>query len=95
MLVGVLRLELQLFDPGSLKGKRAIIQRLLARCRNRFPVSAAETGLQDLWQRSELGFVLVATERAFIERVFDDIEEEIEKDGQSQICERLVEILSY
>ena len=95
MHVGVLRLELQLFDPGSLKGKRAVIQRLLARCRNRFPVSAAETGLHDLWQRSELGFALVSGDRPLIERVFDEIEAEIERDGQAQISERLVEIISY
>lgn len=95
MYVGILRLELQLFDPGSLKGKRAVTRRLLARCRNRFPVSAAETGLHDLWQRAEFGFALVSPDRPFIERVFDEIEAEIERDGQAQIGERLVEILSY
>lgn len=95
MNVGVLRLELQLFDPGSLKAKRAIVQRLLARCRNRFPVSAAETGQHDLWQRTELGFAMVSGDRAFIERVFDEIEAEIERDGQAQISERLIEIFSY
>lgn len=95
MIVGVLRLDLQLLGPGSLKAKRSIVQRLLARCRHRFPVSAAETGLHDLWQRAEFGFSLVSTDRRLIERVFDEIEAEIEADGQAQIVERLVEIFSY
>lgn len=95
MVVGVLRLEVQFYDPGSLKAKRSLVQRLLARCRNRFPVSAAETGLHDLWQRAELGFTMVSGDRQLIERVFAEIEAEIDNDGQAQIGERLVEIFQY
>jgi len=95
MLVGVLRLELLLYGPGSLKEKRSIVQKLLARCRNRFPVSCGETGLQDIWQRSEFGFSLVGHDRDRIEATFADIEDEIIRSGQADICQRLAEVLHY
>ncbi len=62
MIVAVLRLELILHAPDSLKEKRQIVRKILDRCRARFPVSAAETGLQELLRRSELAFVVVGNE---------------------------------
>jgi uncharacterized protein YlxP (DUF503 family) len=95
MVVGVLRLDLVLYSPGSLKEKRGIVRSILGRCRSRFPVSCAETGLQDLWQRAELGFSMVGLEEAAISRVFDQIEEEIGRSGAAEIGERQAEIIHY
>lgn len=96
MIVGVLRLELQLLAPQSLKEKRAIVRSLLGRCRERFPVSCCESGLQDLWQRSELAFVTVeAASSAGVEALFERIEAEVERSGAAQICQRQSELLHY
>jgi uncharacterized protein YlxP (DUF503 family) len=61
------------------------------------PVSGlcAETGLQDLWQRAELGFAMVGLDAVAIRRVFDQVEEEIGRSGAAEIGERLVEIFHY
>lgn len=95
MVVGVLRLDLVLFAPRNLKEKRAIVRRLLGRCRERFPVTAAETGLHDLWQRTELGFAMVGGEEASIQTVFSRLEEEIHRLAVAEICERFSEFLHY
>jgi uncharacterized protein len=95
MVVGVLRLELFLPAPQSLKEKRSIVRKVLGRCRERWPVSAAETGLQDLWQRAELGFVMVGRAEDPIRRTFDQIEAEIESLGTAQINEEAVDFLHY
>ena len=95
MVVGVLRVDLILYSPGSLKEKRGIVRSILGRCRSRFPVSCAETGLQDLWQRSELGFAMVGQEEAAIHRVFDRVDEEIVRSGAAEIGERLVEFFHF
>lgn len=95
MVVGVLRLELILHAPHSLKEKRAIVQKILGRCRSRFPVSGAETGLQDLWQRSELGFAMVAQEEAAIHGVFLRIEDEIARIGSAEVSDRYQEFLHF
>jgi hypothetical protein len=85
MVVGVLRLELILHSPQSLKEKRSIVQKIVGRCRSRFPISAAETGLHDLWQRSEIGFAMVAQDEATIHTVFIRIEDEIARIGLAEV----------
>lgn len=95
MTVGVLRLEIVLHAALSLKEKRGVVQSLLGRIRSRFPVSAAETGLHDLWQRSEIGVCMVSNDRELLRRVFAGIEEEIEKSGSAEIVERFVEMIDY
>lgn len=95
MVVGVLQLELQLYSPQSLKEKRSIVRRLLARCRDRFPVSCAETGLHDPWQRTELGFCMTGSDQESFDALFDRIEEEIVGTGQAEICGRVRDVLHY
>jgi len=95
MVVGILRLDLILYSPGSLKEKRGVVRSILGRCRSRFPVSCAETGLLDLWQRAELGFAMVEQEEVAIRRVFDLVEEEIGRSGAAEVGERLVEFFHY
>ncbi len=95
MVVGVLRLELILHAPGSLKEKRGIVRSILGRCRSRFPVSGAETGLHELWQRTQLGFAMVGRDEATIHALFEKVEEEIERSGQAEISDQQREFLHY
>lgn len=67
MLVGVMAWELELHGCHSLKEKRSIITPVLARLRQRFNVSVAETGHQDAWQRAELACAAVGSDRRVIE----------------------------
>ena len=96
MVVGVLRLELQLYSPGNLKEKRAIVKSLLGRCRERFPVSCAETGHHETWQRAELGFSFVlSSPDAGMDAMFEKIEAEILRSAAAEICDSSREILHY
>lgn len=95
MVVGVLRLDLQLFSPQNLKEKRSLIKRLLGRCRERFPVSCAEVGAQDLWQRSELGFAVVEHDAARLQALFEKLEQELLCSGEAEVLERDLELLHY
>ena len=63
MIVGVTVWELHLPACQSLKDKRTIVKSLKDRMHNRFNVSVAETGHQDLWQRAELTAAVVSTDR--------------------------------
>ena len=96
MIVGVLRLELQLYSPGNLKEKRAIVRSLLGRCRERFPVSCAEIDFHATWQRAGLGFAVVLSGKdANAEALFEKIEVEILRNGAAEICDSSREILQY
>ncbi|MBC1392143.1 DUF503 domain-containing protein [Listeria innocua] len=47
-------------EPQNLKEKRAILQRILTRTKQKFNTSIAETNYQDLWQRTEISFAVVS-----------------------------------
>lgn len=72
--VGVLRIELHLGDSGSLKAKRAVVRHLVETARRRHGVSASEVAFHDLWQRSELGFAVVAPSVGHAEELLDRVE---------------------
>ena len=95
MVVGIMRLDLHLHAPQNLKEKRSVVKRIIGRCRERFPVSAAEVGSQDLWQRAEVGVCMVATSEADIQTVFSHIEDEIERLALADVLDQDTEFLHY
>jgi uncharacterized protein YlxP (DUF503 family) len=58
--VVLMRVHLHFGDVGSLKGKRAELNRVKARLRERCGASVAEVAYQDTWQRSTLAVAVAA-----------------------------------
>jgi uncharacterized protein YlxP (DUF503 family) len=89
--VAVLVIDLHFPDAGSLKGKRKELSSVKAQLRQRLGVAVAETGHQDLWQRSTLTAALVSETlpvlQAAVERVERWLEERL---PQGVGIERLV-----
>ncbi|MCZ6781162.1 MAG: DUF503 domain-containing protein, partial [Nitrospirae bacterium] len=71
MIVGLCTIELYIPDGHSLKAKRQVIRSLKQRMRDKFNVSVAEVGEQDLWQKALLGIACVANESAYVNQVLD------------------------
>jgi len=95
MVVGVIRLDLRLFDIHSLKQKRSQVSRLLNRLRSRFPLSIAEVGGLDLLQRIVVGASMTAGTQVQVESVFKHLEDEIYTSGMVEIIALDIEILHY
>ncbi|MHC9294857.1 DUF503 domain-containing protein [Mycobacterium sp. LTG2003] len=74
MWIGWLEFDLLLGDVHSLKQKRSVIRPVLAELQRRFPVSAAESGNQDLHRRAGIGIAVVAADRAHVVEVLDAAE---------------------
>jgi len=91
MVVGVLQLDLHLHGVHSLKEKRGVVRRLLARCRNRYPVSAAEVGHQDLWQRTLIGVAAVSSSEAVLVPLLQRLEDELH--GEAEVIDTAVEYI--
>ncbi len=94
MLVGVLTADLLFPDAASLKDKRRRLAGLLARIRSGFPVSAADVGFHDLWQRGRIGVAVVSTDPRLARSMLDRIADGIGRDGEIELLERRVEILA-
>jgi uncharacterized protein YlxP (DUF503 family) len=85
MVVASLTWELSLPGCSSLKDKRSVIRSLRDRLRDKFNVSVAETGLQDVHERAELTIAVVATDGHYAESVFQKADLLVEDHGGAVI----------
>ena len=76
--VSLLTLKLLLPGCGSLKQKRSLLCPILARRHKEFNLSAAEIGLQDVWQSAWLGCALLSTDADHNARVLNTVVDYVE-----------------
>ncbi len=95
MIVGICHLDVIIPENHSLKGKRQVIKRVIDRVKNRFNISIAEVGDNELWQRSQLGMSLVGTDRKFINSYLDRVVNFIEAMNIVHIAHSELEILNF
>lgn len=67
-MIGAVTAECLIYDTQSLKAKRSVLKSIITKLKQRLNVSVSETGFQDLWQRTEITIVTVASNRAVSEK---------------------------
>ena len=92
--VGLCIFSLHLPGIGSLKQKRQILRSIKDRLRGQHNVAVAEIDHQDLWQRATLGVVGIASARAPLERIFESIQDDVERRVPGEVLDSHVEFLS-
>ncbi|MBI3320645.1 MAG: DUF503 domain-containing protein, partial [Candidatus Omnitrophica bacterium] len=75
MVVGVLQVDMHIPDSHSLKEKRSVVKSLKDQLRGRFNVAVAELDANDTWQRATLGCSALGNDRAYVERLLDEVTE--------------------
>ena len=93
MVVGTGIIILRLHDCHSLKGKRKNVKSMIGRLRNRFNVSMAEIGANDVYQRAEIGFSLVGNDAPLINSKIDKIFNMADDLGLAEIVDTRMEIV--
>jgi len=92
MIVGTCIVELSLHGVSSLKEKRHILKSIIGRVQSRFNVSIAEVGLNDVWQRGQIGFSCVTTTTKHANQIINNVIKFIESDGRGEIINFDIEI---
>ena len=90
--IAVSFLELHIPEANSLKQKRQVVESLIKRLRNRFNLSVAEVGYQDLWQRSELGLAAICRNSASADRVMEGVLSFMERENRVDIISTKTEL---
>ena len=93
MIVGLCTVELFIPDGHSLKDKRRVLQSVKTRLRDKFNLSVAEVGEQDLWQKAILGLACVANESAHVNQVMDQAVNLIRSMPTIQLVRSHIELL--
>ncbi|WP_205135500.1 DUF503 domain-containing protein [Virgibacillus halotolerans] len=65
-------LECMMYEGHSLKQKRSIMKRLMAKLRKDLNVAVTELDYHDLWQRTKIGIVTISTERNHAEQIIQE-----------------------
>ena len=68
MIIGLAACECIIYDTHSLKEKRAVLQRILTRLKQKYNVSVSEVDYQDVWQRTKIAIVAVSSSRVSTEQ---------------------------
>ena len=87
MYVGCCSIKFFLHGNHSLKGKRQIVRKLKDRLKNRFNVSVAEIGNQDVWQSLHMGIVAVNSDPKYLEGQVNRVVDAIEKMHLAEITD--------
>jgi uncharacterized protein YlxP (DUF503 family) len=95
VVVGVIHFDILINGAFNLKEKRSYVKSLVSKIRNKFNVSVAEVGYQDLWQRTRIGIAVVGADSAVVNSVIDKITDFVYSNGDFEVIERQVETLRY
>ncbi len=91
-IIAVITFRLWAPWAASLKEKRMIVNSLTAKLRDRFHVSAAETGDQDTWQIIRITAAAVVPHRAMADSVMDSLSRFVEENTDAVILDEIREI---
>ena len=91
MVVAVCQLALYLPESRSLKNKRQVVNSLKERLHNRFNLSVAEVGDNELWQRCSLALAIVTNARDHADSVLGKAVNFVEGDVRVQILDCALE----
>ena len=94
MVVGIGIVTFRLHDCRSLKAKRSVVKSIIGQMRNKFNISVAETGSNDMHQRAEIGFALVGNDRQVINSKTDKGLNLIDDLGLAEVIDSEVEIIT-
>lgn len=78
-VLGLATVELAIPGARSLKDKRSVSRRIVARLRQRFNVAVAEVGSQDAWTRLTLGVACVSNSERHAQSILDQAIDAIEQ----------------
>ena len=82
MIVGLLKIWLNLHGIGSLKEKRSIVKSVVGRVKSRYNFSIAEVESHDSKMQAVLGLSVVANDTAFVNKQMDTVINFITADGR-------------
>ncbi|HOI09554.1 MAG TPA: DUF503 domain-containing protein [Myxococcota bacterium] len=93
MVVGTCRITLAIPETESLKGKRSVVRRVIARVRATFNVAIAEVDDLDAHDTAVLGFAVVGNDHRFVNQVLDKVVDHIEGLHLAEVEDHAFEIL--
>lgn len=85
MFVGMLEVQMKIFESRSLKDKRSVVKSISLRLRNKFNLAVCESDFNDMYDMAELGLVTVSNNRRHVDSMLETVLNELEKDFRIEL----------
>ncbi len=92
MVIGSLRILVEIPGNNNLKGKRRVIKSLIERIRNKYNVSVSEIDNLDKHQLATLGIAFVSNSAKMADKVLNQIVDFVEAYGEVSLLDYMIEI---
>ncbi len=92
MVIGSLRILVEIPGNNSLKGKRRVIKPLMERIKHKYNVSVAEVDNQDVHRLATIGVAYVTNDSAMASRVLNQIVDMVDDSGEVMLLDYMIEI---
>jgi uncharacterized protein YlxP (DUF503 family) len=93
--VGVCRIELELDDNDSLKGKRSVVKSIIQKARNSFNVAMNEVEDMDVHTRAVIGASFVGNDKRVLDGVIAKLQDFIERECDAPLGDFQYSIEQY
>ena len=93
MIIGILQFQLRIADSRSLKEKRMVLKSIKDKLRQRFNISVAEIGDQDLWQSIRLGVAAIGSDKRYLNGLLSEVQSWIEHNHEVELVASQMEFL--
>lgn len=94
MVIGMGVIRFRIHECRSLKAKRSVVKTIVSRIRNNFNASVGEVAANDVYQRADIGFALVGTDRRLVNAKIDKLFNMVEGMGIADVYDSEMEIMS-
>ena len=91
-IVGVLTVQVSVFDAMTLKDKRRVIKSLKDRLQNMYNISVAEVGHNDSIRTAILSIAMVANESRFVDSALSKIVDFVRNNSQLSLVDYSIEM---
>lgn len=93
MIIGSCIITFRADWVSSLKEKRMIVKSIIEKAKNKFNISIAEIGKQDMYKEIEIGFCCITNETSHANSIIDNVVNFIENNTEAVIENIEFEIL--
>lgn len=84
-----MEIHLRIYDSYSLKDKRSTVKSIINRLNQRYNVSIAEVGEQDMLNVAHMGIAIASSSARICQQVFDQIAADVENQYEVEIFEMI------
>ncbi len=93
MWIGCCSIRFYIHGNTSLKGKRRIAKSIKDRIKNKFNVSVAEIGDQEIWQNLHLGLVAVGSDQQYLDGLMNQVVDAIDRMNLAEMTDCQTKVL--